>query len=66
MASDAEPGKDPAVGENFAMFVNCPSAEAQQRVFTALSEGGRVVMPLAGGFGMVEDPFGVRWMVAGD
>jgi PhnB protein len=42
-------------------------AEAEQ-VFSALSNGGKVTMPLAktffsSRFGMVNDRFGVAWMV---
>lgn len=42
-------------------------AEAQRR-FTALSDGGQAIVPLAktffsSSFGMVTDPFGVTWMV---
>ncbi len=62
-ASDGEPGNDPAVGQNFALFVGCADAGEQQRVFTALEEGGRVLFPLSEGFGMVEDRFAFRWMI---
>lgn len=64
MASDGEPGKDPRNGRNFAMFVSCTSPEEQEQVFAALSKGGRVLFPLADGFGMLEDPFEVWWMIA--
>ena len=66
MASDGEPGKDPQVGHNFAMFVSCPDEDKQQQIFSTLSEGGRVMFPLNGGFGMVEDQFEIRWMIALD
>ncbi len=64
MASDGEPGNDPRVGQNFAMFVTCPDAERQGKVFAALEEGGRVLFPLDEGFGMIEDRFEIRWMIA--
>ena len=42
--------------------------EGARRMFTALSEGGRVTAPFdktfwAAGFGMVVDQFGIPWMV---
>lgn len=46
-----------------------PATEAEgKKIFTALSEGGQVQMPLAATFfspcfGMVADKFGVSWMV---
>lgn len=52
----------------FSLTLNAPSdADADQR-FKALSEGGKVTMPLtktffASKFGMLEDKFGVGWMV---
>ena len=64
MASDGEPDNDPRIGENFAMFVTCPTPERQKEVFEALAAGGRVLFPLAEGFGMVEDRFQIRWMIA--
>jgi PhnB protein len=63
MASDGEPGKDPQVGHNFAMFLTCDDDEQQGRIFSTLQEGGRVMVPLDGGFGMLEDRFGIRWMI---
>jgi len=36
----------------------------QERVFTALGREGRVLFPLSDGFGMVEDRFQIRWMIA--
>ena len=45
-----------------------PNDAEAQRLFTALSEGGKVEMPLgktfyASSFGMVADRFGVGWMI---
>jgi PhnB protein len=45
-----------------------PDADAAERAFAALAEGGKVGMPLAKTFystrfGMVTDRFGVSWMV---
>lgn len=52
----------------FSLTLNASSdAEAEQR-FAALGQGGKVTMPLtktffATKFGMLEDKFGVSWMV---
>ena len=45
-----------------------PDAKVAERVFNALCEGGKVTMPLGETFwspcfGMVEDKFGMGWMV---
>ena len=66
MASDGEPGRELQVGHNFAMFLSCRDAETQQRIFSALAEGGRVLFQLDRGFGMLEDQFQIRWMIALD
>lgn len=62
-ASDGEPGRDPVVGQNFAMFVVCPNEGRQERIFSTLADGGRVLFPLRDGFGMVVDRFAVQWMI---
>jgi PhnB protein len=54
--------------EGFALSFTVPDETAADRVFTALSEGGQVQMPLAKTFfsprfGMLADRFGVSWMV---
>lgn len=47
------------------------TVEQAQKVFAALSDGGKVSMPMqatmwAKAFGMVTDRFGVEWMVNGE
>jgi PhnB protein len=54
--------------QGFALSLTVPDDAAAQRVFAALSAGGRVQAPLAKTFfspqfGMVADRFGVLWMV---
>lgn len=64
MASDCLPDQDLPSGQNFSLFVTFTDEDEQRRVFEALSADGDVVMPLANGFGMVEDRYMVRWMLA--
>ena len=52
----------------FSLSLTQPTEEAAQLAFTALSDGGEVRMPLGKTFwspcfGMVEDRFGMAWMV---
>jgi len=67
MGSDAPPGRyEPAKGIQVTIGVDKP-AEAE-RIFTALSEGGAVTMPIqetfwAQRFGMLTDRFGTPWMI---
>ena len=67
MASDTMPGMPFTPGNNFAVNIDCSSAEEVDRFFAALGEGGRVTMPLqdtfwGARFGMLVDRFGVAWM----
>ena len=55
--------------EGFCLAVNVPNESEADRVFAALGEGGKVEMPLmktfwAPKFGILEDRFGVGWMVS--
>lgn len=67
MISDGCPTQSPGIsGVSLSLTLNT-EAEAR-RAFDALALGGRITMPLAKTFwsplfGMVEDPFGVHWMV---
>ena len=52
----------------FCLSLNLATEAEVDKVFTALSEGGKVTMPLSKTFwspkfGMVEDCFGMGWMV---
>ncbi len=54
--------------QGFALAVSAPSEAEAERMFNALSEGGKVTMPLtktffSPRFGMCSDKFGVGWMV---
>lgn len=66
MASDGCPGGSAFGG--FSLSLAAPTPEQGEAWFTALSEGGKVDMPLqktfwAQSFGMLTDRFGVSWMV---
>lgn len=67
MASDGcgEGGKI----EGFSLSISVPTEAEAKQIFTALSEGGKVEMPLTKTFwspcfGMLEDQFGIGWMVS--
>jgi len=54
--------------DGFSLSLTAPNPAEAERLFTALSAGGRVDMPLAKtffspAFGMLTDRFGVKWMV---
>ena len=67
MASDAPPGRyeEP---RGFSVSLNVKTPAEAERIFQALTENGKVQMPLqqtfwAARFGMVVDRFGIPWMV---
>ena len=67
MASDTMPGMPFQQGTNFAIAVMCQSQEELERFFNAVSEKGKVTMPLqdtfwGARFGMLTDQFGINWM----
>lgn len=56
-------------GNNFTISLNTDSKEEADRLFTGLSEGGQIVMPMENTFwgdyfGMFTDKFGVNWMIS--
>ena len=67
LASDGDcQGK--ATFDGFSLTLIADTAADAQRLFTALSDGGHVQMPLtktffSPSFGMLADRFGVSWMV---
>jgi PhnB protein len=67
MASDSMPGMELVAGNNVWININCESDEEIERLFKAMGEGGKVVMPLAdqfwgAKFGMLNDRYGMHWM----
>jgi len=68
MASDGC-SADKASFQGFSLSVSVPSEKEADRVFAGLSEGGEVKMPLtktfwSPRFGMVQDRFGIGWMIS--
>jgi PhnB protein len=68
MASDTMPEMPFTQGNNFSVSIQCDDAGQIDRIFTALSAGGTVTMPLqktfwAPRFGMLKDKFGIGWML---
>ena len=70
MASDSMVGKPIGGAKGFSLSLSYPDEAEAKKVFDALSEGGRITMPMqstfwAKAFGMVVDKFGTSWMVNG-
>jgi len=69
MGSDAPPPHgDPAQFVPIAVSVTVDAPEEADRIFSGLSEGGKVTMAMAETFwarrfGMATDRFGIQWMV---
>jgi PhnB protein len=68
MASDGH--CDPAAGSmnGFSLSLTADDTASAEQYFTALADGGQVMMPFqptfwSKGFGMVVDRFGLMWMV---
>ena len=56
-------------GNNISLSCSAGSRDETDRIFNALSAGGKQVMPLAttfwgSYFGMLTDKFGIQWMVS--
>lgn len=54
--------------EGFSLTIQCANDAEAAKLYGALGDGGKVVMPLdktffASSFGMITDKFGVGWMV---
>ncbi len=67
MASDGR-CQGPPNFQGFSLSISVAHEAEAERLFTALSEGGKVEMPLARTFwsplfGMVADRFGVSWLI---
>lgn len=67
MGSDALPGRY-VPGSAVTISIAITAVDEGQRIFDALADGGKVLMPFqkmfwAEGFGQVTDRFGIPWMV---
>ena len=67
MASDAPPGRQQEAG-GFSLSISVTEPAEADRIFHALSEKGKVSMPIqetfwAHRFGMLVDQYGIPWMV---
>lgn len=59
---------DYKAGNNFSISISTDTMAEADRIFAELSAGGKVTMPLnktfwGSYFGMVNDQFGIQWMV---
>jgi PhnB protein len=70
MATDAieSMGQKLENGNNFSISISTDSKDEAEHIFSGLAAGGKVEMPLADTFwgayfGMLQDKFGIRWMV---
>jgi PhnB protein len=66
MASDTPTGET-IQGNNFNVSIDCESLDELERYFNALSQDGKVRLPLSdmfwgARFGMLTDQFGIQWM----
>ena len=55
-------------GNNMSLSIHPKSKELADKAFTALSEGGQIIVPMATApwgdyFGMFNDRFGIKWMI---
>ena len=69
MGSDSNPamGEVP-FGKQISLSVNTESKAEAERIFNALAAGGKITMPIGemfwgAYFGMLDDQFGITWMV---
>lgn len=72
MFSDTFPGMPPlTVGNNFSLTITGRDGEKMARRFSALAQGGEVIMPLqetswSKMYGQVRDKYGVEWQFSLD
>jgi PhnB protein len=70
MGTDCPPSMDQAVnGTSVSLCVSMDSREEADRIFSGLSQGGKVTMPMedmfwGDYFGSFFDKFGIQWMIS--
>ena len=67
MASDVMGERAINNGDSISLSVECENIEQLDEVFSKMSEGGKITMPLqdqfwGARFGMLTDKFGIHWM----
>src|SRR4029079_3361266 len=70
MASDSMVGHPYEGMKGFSLSLGYPTVAEAKKVFNALSDGGKITMPIektfwAEAFGMLVDRFGTAWMISG-
>ena len=70
MASDTIDPDNLVQGNNYSISINASEDEAHA-IFNGLNEGGAVIVPFeeafwGGKFGMIQDKFGIQWMVSSE
>ena len=68
MAADMMDPKTFTPGDTITLSINCTSEDEIKTIFSKLSAGGKVTMPLkdefwGATFGMLTDKFGIDWML---
>lgn len=68
MASDYPPGSNySGQGLSSSVFIDCSSDSELEKLFTALSQDGKVTVPPSdmpfGRFGMCDNSFGISWIL---
>ena len=73
MGSDSSDafGQATVIGNNFSISINADSKEEADKLYIALSEGGKQTMPMSttfwgSYFGMLTDKFSIQWMISYD
>jgi PhnB protein len=71
MISDAPPDRPVPTDGNVQIFLNFSEIESLEKAFNALAAGGKVMQPLedmfwGSRFGMLQDAYGVRWMLGAE
>lgn len=67
MFSDMMSEKDANAGNLISLSIECDNVDQLKKVFSKMSERGKVTMPLqdqfwGARFGMLTDKFGINWM----
>ncbi|MBX3239414.1 MAG: VOC family protein [Chitinophagaceae bacterium] len=66
--SSAAPGETTVAGNNFSITINGNDRAEADRLFSRLSEGGKITLPMDHTFwgsyyGLFTDKFGINWMI---